>query len=405
MSILKSKWLQRSHKIYDAVHGFIRFNELEKQVIDSEPFQRLHGIHQLGIAYLVYPGATHTRFEHSLGTMHLATSIFERIVSKGFVLDDPIYWEQVVRFAALCHDFGHLPFSHDAEKELLGEGGHEGWTLKAIFYLKPLFERFQEFFAGKDILGDVIKMAIGEEKLSCIEPSLIFSAEEKVLSQIVTGDFFGADRIDYLLRDAQCTGVSHGLFDYQQLIEMLTVADMQMCIEENGVESCEALLLARHFMHKRVYGYPSVRICKFHLASFMKLFFEGQDFLENIEAYFSLTDHEILAALRKAAKDPLDKGHLSALSLLDRHKRFKPIILSKEFSEEILVNLGIDRNAFWMEPFPKVSSKGKPNFLVKTKAGQVMPATSFCQIVFQPKSERMLYLSPDVEKRVQEVLA
>jgi len=85
-----SKTLQRSQKIYDAVHGFIRFNALEKWIIDSEPFQRLHGIHQLGIAYLVYPGATHTRFEHSLGTMHLATQIFERITTKDLPFQMPI---------------------------------------------------------------------------------------------------------------------------------------------------------------------------------------------------------------------------------------------------------------------------------------------------------------------------
>ena len=69
--------MERSQKIYDAVHGFIRFNELERRLIDSEPFQRLHYIHQLGIAYIVYPGATHTRFEHSLGAMELATRIFD----------------------------------------------------------------------------------------------------------------------------------------------------------------------------------------------------------------------------------------------------------------------------------------------------------------------------------------
>src|ERR1700679_1250919 len=119
-------------KIYDPVHGFIRFNELEKKLIDSFAFQRLHYLHQLGIAYLVYPGATHTRFEHSLGVMELASLIFDRVTAKSTFSIAPQnyeYWKQILRFAALCHDLGHLPFSHVAEKALLTKGGHEKWTL------------------------------------------------------------------------------------------------------------------------------------------------------------------------------------------------------------------------------------------------------------------------------------
>ena len=138
-------------KIYDAVHGFIRFNSIERALINSEPFQRLHGLHQLGIAYLVYPGAKHTRFEHSLGTMTLATTIFERVRSKGFTIEDPDYWLQIIRLAALCHDLGHLPFSHDAEHLILDAAGHEKWTLKIIEseMLQPVLEPLRELFPGK----------------------------------------------------------------------------------------------------------------------------------------------------------------------------------------------------------------------------------------------------------------
>src|ERR1700679_655270 len=96
-------FLYSDKKIFDAVHGFIPFDEFEKELIDSQPFQRLHYIHQLGIAYIVYPGATHTRFEHSLGAMELATRIFGKIVAKQFPLPDAEYWLQIVRLAALCH--------------------------------------------------------------------------------------------------------------------------------------------------------------------------------------------------------------------------------------------------------------------------------------------------------------
>lgn len=409
---LHSSFGERSKKIYDAVHGFIRFNLFEKLVIDSDPFQRLHGIHQLGISYLVYPGATHTRFEHSLGTMHLATQIFERIVAKGFELPERVYWEQIVRLSALCHDFGHLPFSHDAEKELLGKGGHEGWTRQAILSLEPIFDQVAEFFPGKDVCQDVIKMAIGEKKLIEMNHPLLFTPVERVLSQIVTGDFFGADRIDYLLRDAQCTGVSHGLFDYLQLIEMLTVADvngkLEMCIEENGVESCEALLLARHFMHKRVYSYPSVKLYKFHLSRFMKAFFEGERFLEELDQYLSLTDHEVLASLRKAAKDPNAKGSADALALTKRDKRFRALVIDSALSNDLvrgkLEEMGIGSSLFAIDPPLEAVSLEKPTFFVQMRNKTIAPASQFCQIALYPKKERCLYIHPDFIQNVQPLL-
>src|ERR1700722_17529447 len=126
------KELLYTKKIYDAVHGFIRFNSIERNLIDILAFQRLHHIRQLGITFLVYPGATHTRFEHSLGTMEVATRIFDHLLEKQMKLPDVDYWKQIVRFAALCHDLGHLPFSHDAESTLLGDMGHEQWTIRII---------------------------------------------------------------------------------------------------------------------------------------------------------------------------------------------------------------------------------------------------------------------------------
>ena len=258
-------------KIYDPIHGFIKLGELEAWLVDSPVFQRLHDIRQLGVTYLVYPGATHTRFEHSLGVMHVATEIFDQITAKyppchAYNLE---YWRQIVRLSALCHDLGHLPFSHVAEKILLGKGGHERWTLNVIesSFLEPLWQKISCGDQGCCPRDDVIRISLGEEKLKEINHPLAntpFTDWEKVMSQVITGDFFGADRIDYLLRDTKCTGVSYGLFDYAQLIEMLCIlpdTDSQrlvLGVEENGIESCEALLLARHFMHKRV----SVSFCK-----------------------------------------------------------------------------------------------------------------------------------------------
>lgn len=406
-AIALSMCFDRQQKIYDAVHGFIRFNEIERMLIDSEPFQRLHHIHQLGIAYIVYPGATHTRFEHSLGAMELATRIFERIASK-FSLPDADYWIQIIRLAALCHDLGHLPFSHDAEKALLGSAGHEEWTRKAIDseQLMPIWSKLEVCYPGRSIVNDVLKMAIGEKKLAEMGASLEFSAVERVLSQVVTGDFFGADRIDYLLRDAQCTGVSYGLFDYHQLIEMLCVVSfegqLQLGIEENGMASCEALLLARHFMHQRVYQYSSVKAYKYHLSRFMKPFFAKGDYLSSLAGYLSLSDCEVLAALRKAAKDPADPVHLDADSLMRREKRFKALFVKEGVGEAemraLQTELGIPSEAIHFDlGSSKKESKGL-GFPVKLRSGSVVSADECSKIFIPASSGHWIYLAPEYEK-------
>ena len=117
------------HEIRDPIHVFVRLDSHEREVLNSRPFQRLRHIHQLALTYLVYPGATHKRFEHSLGVMELASRVFDIVAKPDNVTDQirnllgPLnqpdelrYWRRVVRMAALCHDIGHLPFSHAAEK-------------------------------------------------------------------------------------------------------------------------------------------------------------------------------------------------------------------------------------------------------------------------------------------------
>ena len=347
-------FLYSDKKIYDSVHGFIPFDEFEKDLIDTLAFQRLHYIHQLGIAYLVYPGATHTRFEHSLGVMHLATLMFEKICKSvrpdvfQFVprkgSSDYLYWRRVIRMAALCHDLGHLPFSHVAEKDLLGDFGHEQWTLKIIDsdHLKPVWKKlhtapiYLEDISKRNIVEDIKKIAIGEEKWKEIVGTS-FTPWERIVSDLISGDFFGADRIDYLLRDAKSTGVAYGLFDYHQLIETLRIlpnhegkkGEFLLGIDANGLESCEALLLARHFMHRRIYQYSSVKAYNFHLSRYMgAVYFKKM--LDNVDEFLSISDTDVISALNRAANDPLLPGHKDAKCVIFRQHRFRAIALPDE---------------------------------------------------------------------------
>lgn len=405
--------LTAKKKIYDSVHGFIRFNDLESELIDSRPFQRLHDIHQLGIAYLVYPGATHTRFEHSLGVMELAGQMFDRVAAKGLEIPDLEYGRQIVRCSALCHDLGHLPFSHVAEKALLGKGGHEKWTLNVIksSYLAPIWENLQDRFPWENAMQDVIYISIGEKRLREFDSSFnpdFFAPWKRILCEMITGDFFGADRMDYLLRDAKCTGVAYGLFDYHQLIEMLIALpdpEWKLGVEENGIESCEALLLARHFMHKRVYQYSSVKAYAFHMARFMQGIY-GKEGIPDVDAYLSLSECEVLSVLNRAAREG---NNIDALALTIRSRRFRALELPAGISEKEMLalkkKLSIPDQCIGWEITEKKTVKSALAFPVLKKEGGIVDAGHFSEIVIPLGSRSWVFVDPQYEESFQKVLA
>lgn len=410
-------------KIYDSVHRFIHVDEVESLLINTAPFQRLHYIHQLGVTYFVYPGGTHRRFEHSLGVMELATRIYDEITSGDLPkkLTDMMprfgtfeyrYWRRVLRLAALCHDLGHLPFSHVAEHRLLGTGGHERWTEKIMKspFLEPVWKCFSaeslQDGIHRDVKLDVMKVALGEKKFEGE-----FTPWQRVVTEIVTGDFFGADRIDYLLRDSKCTGLAYGLFDYHQLIEMLKVimtpeGDLALGVEENGIESCEALLLARHYMHKRLYQYSSVKSYAFHLSRFMETIY--YDLGDDLDRYVAMTDNEVLAELNSASRDETHPGHFDAKCLYVRNYRFRAIALSSPPLETHLLaikeELGIpDDEISW-----EISKKGKTklgmNFPVLKQDGSVDIGYNLSEISVPPKERSWIYIAPQFEEKLRKQL-
>ncbi|QVL56955.1 MAG: HD domain-containing protein [Simkaniaceae bacterium] len=410
-------------KIYDSVHRFIHVDEVESLLINTAPFQRLHYIHQLGVTYFVYPGGTHRRFEHSLGVMELATRIYDEITSgelpkkltnmmPRFGTFEYRYWRRVLRLAALCHDLGHLPFSHVAEHRLLGKGGHEIWTQKIMesSFLEPVWERFAteslQDGINRDVKLDVMKVALGEKKFEGE-----FTPWERVVTEIVTGDFFGADRIDYLLRDSQCTGLAYGLFDYHQLIEMLKIiitpeGNLALGVEENGIESCEALLLARHYMHKRLYQYSSVKSYAFHLARFMETIY--YDLGDDLERYVAMTDNEVLSELNSASRDESHPGHFDAKCLYVRNYRFRAIALSSPPEERELIaikeELEIPDDEISWEITKKGKNKLEMNFPVLKQDGTVDIGDNLSEISVPPKERSWIYIAPQYEEKLRKKL-
>lgn len=328
----------RVHEFRDPIHGFIKLDSEERKLVNSRPFQRLRHIHQLALTYLVYPSATHKRFEHSLGVMDLAGRIYDVVTDPENIRHDSVrdlvprrsehewtYWRRVVRAAALCHDVGHLPFSHAAEKELLPDGiRHEDLSRDLI--LSDLLSG--EFKDLKINAEDVAKTAVGPKyfRRRLGQEQYQFSTWESVLYEIIGGDVFGADRMDYLLRDAYHAGVAYGRFDHLRLIETLRIlpredqesSEPAMGITIGGLQAAESLLWARYFMYTQLYFHPVRRIYDMHLTEFLGQALPGGKYATDLDSHLRTTDNEMLAMLAEAATDPSKRGHDPAARIVNR---------------------------------------------------------------------------------------
>jgi HD superfamily phosphohydrolase len=220
--------------VNDPVHGFIAIpDELVFDLMEHPYFQRLRRIKQLGLTHLVYPGATHTRFQHALGAVYLMGQAIGIIRSKGHELTNEE--EQAATVAILLHDIGHGPFSHALESSFIGNIKHEQVS-------EVIMDRLNREFKGR------LSMAI--EVFKGTYP-------KKFLTQLVSSQL-DMDRLDYLKRDSFYTGVTEGVIGSDRIIKMLDVLDDELVVEAKGIYSIEKFLVARRLMYWQVYLHKSV---------------------------------------------------------------------------------------------------------------------------------------------------
>jgi hypothetical protein len=230
-------------EVRDPVHGFIFREPVENLIIDSPAFQRLRGIRQLALAALVYPGATHTRFDHSLGTMHVAGKIAESIGLEAAEV-------RLVRLAALLHDIGHGPFSHVSEPVLEQFCDRERVSMKRG-------QQIHEVLSSAIIREDeALRRPLSDVDRDQIIGVLDGTYGDAVLKSIVSGPL-DADKQDYLLRDSHFCGVRYGVYDLERLSHCLAVHpdpdDRYLAITEDGVHALEQFVLAKYYMTTQVY--------------------------------------------------------------------------------------------------------------------------------------------------------
>ncbi|MBS1591117.1 MAG: HD domain-containing protein [Bacteroidetes bacterium] len=232
--------------INDPVYGFITINHpLLFKIIAHPYYQRLRRIHQMALAYLVYPGAVHTRLHHSLGAYHLMCNALTELKAKGVEITDDE--SLAAKAAILLHDVGHGPFSHALENKLLKGVHHEELSLQIMH-------------AMNNDLNGALTMAID-----------IFTNKhpKKFLHQLVSGQL-DVDRMDYLTRDSFFTGVSEGVIGYDRILKMLVVHNGELMVEEKGIYSIEKFLVARRQMYWQVYLHKTVLAAEKMLVNVLK---------------------------------------------------------------------------------------------------------------------------------------
>lgn len=250
--------------IRDSVYGDISLNNFEVRIMDMPQFQRLRRIKQLGLISLIYPGATHTRFEHCVGTMNLASKLSHELD----LAQDEI---ELVKVSALLHDIGHGPFSHVSEGVL--SVPHEELT-KYVVTKTSMRDLLEEKFNVKDIV-DIVN-------------------GKGHLGPIVSGEL-DVDRMDYLLRDSHNTGVAYGVIDYERIISNLKLED-GLILDIKGVQAAEGALVSRYFMYPSVYQHHTTRIVNsMFRRALQKVFDEGILDEKNIYQY---DDADIISIFR-----------------------------------------------------------------------------------------------------------
>ncbi len=309
------------YEVRDPVYGFISFNEFEKELINHTAFQRLRRIKQLALTEMAYPSATHTRFEHSLGVMHLASKFYEKIISvdeNREYLTQKLYYnevglereKQVIRLAALLHDIGHTPFSH------VGEG-------KRLMEEKP---ETQKPYKHEDYSSEIIKRQLKEtiEENELNKQNYNISADEvagliegdpnlgpKIFwKQLISGQL-DADRCDYLLRDSHHAGVKYGIFDVSRLIATITIGEHPeteepiIAVDKSGWHVAESLLLSRYYMFTQVYFHKTRRAYDYHLSRALESILQGGKFPapEKITQFVDLDDWTIAKDILKSDND------------------------------------------------------------------------------------------------------
>ena len=328
-------------EVRDPVHGYVKLEGLALEIANTPQMQRLRWIKQLGLANLVYPGANHTRFEHSLGAYHMAFLLTDHL---GLDEDDRL----LVGAAALLHDVGHGPLSHATESALAP-------------FLRTEHESVIEILK-KGELGEVLD----RHGLKPTDIQSFIHGQGK--GQIVSGEI-DVDRMDYLIRDAHYTGVAYGVIDRLRLLQKMILHQGQLAVEAGGVQAATSLLISRLLMHPAVYYHHVCRISECMISSGIRWMIE--DGIYSAAKLKEMDDIQLFTALEIAGGHPAEMA-----SRIRSRKLFKRAVYvdleslepslqrvsEKIIAQEIAAEAGMDPGSILVDnpPLPDSSEGNFP---------------------------------------------
>lgn len=351
----------------DPIYGLVSFPfEFIYDLIDHPYFQRLRRIQQLGMSSIVYPGATHSRFHHALGALHLCDRLINNLMVKGVGITEEEHEASLI--AVLLHDIGHGPYSHALEHELIGVS-HEVITLH-------IMNRLNDQYNGR------LSLAIE-----------IFTRKyyKSFLSQIISSQL-DVDRMDYLNRDSFYTGVAEGIIGYDRIIKMMNVCDNQLVVEEKGLYSVEKFLLSRHFMYQQVYLHKAA-LSADHM---LKLFFtKYKEYIANQEEHaLSILDRLIHPTFNIHIEDQLSLFlQIDDADLIVLIKKF---LYHEDIPMRILSNGIINRRLFGISAKDKPFAQNEINQIVRLGCKNTnIPDALFRSLVSMSQESINLYNQQD----------
>ncbi len=372
--------MKKTHlDIIDPIHDFIRVNDLELKIIDNPVFQRLRRIRQLSGAHLTYPGAQHTRFEHSLGVMHIAAQAGQILQEKGILKSDDI---ENLRLGALLHDIGHGPFSHlfDEVSQQKKKISHESIGKKIILQTSIGDTLSKGGFDKKFIT----KLAFGDSKL-------------QFMNEIISG-VLSADIMDYLLRDGYYTGVEHAKIDHKRITQSLEVHQKKLALERSALYSFESMMHSRHQMFKAVYFHKTVRSAEVMLLESIRLADEELGLTSlNLDNYLELTDESVLFKLLSLSTDTTELKRAKKIAEDYQNRR-----LLKCVFERILTNktkLSKMKTNQLRETISKKSKVNENDIFIDSSITSSIPLTPS-----KKESQSIILVTRDVNKVTAKVI-
>ncbi|MBM3896289.1 MAG: HD domain-containing protein [Thaumarchaeota archaeon] len=328
---MKKKYLD----IIDPIHDFIRVSDSELKIIDNPIFQRLRRIRQLSGAHLTYPSAQHSRFEHSLGVMHIAARAGGTLHEKGILDFDQI---DDLRIAALLHDIGHGPFSHlfeevlQQKKKITHENIGKDLITKTEIGVLLSKSGFDKKF--------IAKLAFGESKF-------------QFMNEMLSGSL-SADLMDYLPRDGYFTGAEHAKIDHKRITQSLDVYKNKLALEKSALYSFESMMYSRYQMFKAVYFHKTVRAAEVMLLESIKLADSELGFTSlGLDDYVKLTDDYVVTQLINLSGTSSELKHAKKIAQNYQNRDLFKCVYEQIFTSK--TNLGKIKTAQLKEDLAKKS--------------------------------------------------